>query len=80
MIGNIKSYVISCSADTNANIQSLYVWGEMEPVTWLPDTIKEAKKRIKWCKDKRFKCDCCDAEVHEIIIKRIKKTRKQISP
>jgi len=43
---------------------------------WLPETMAEAKKRVMQCK-KENNCDFCDAEIHEIIINRHIKTKKQ---
>lgn len=69
----IKFYVISCSSDKELNVSDLYVWGEMGHARWLPQSIKEARKRIDSCHC-REECLFCDAEIHEIEIPCRKKT------
>jgi len=68
-MAKITAYVVSCSNDSDLNITRLYLWGEFPPATWLPITEKEAKRRIKKCKEYN-KCEICDAQIHEIKIKR----------
>lgn len=76
LITKIKSYVISCSSDADLDVRRLYVWGEMGLAKWLPDTIKEANRRIRLCQ-KENGCDHCDAQVHEVVINRTRPTKKQ---
>lgn len=64
-------YVISCSADEEMDIRNLYVWGEGESAKWLPDTKREARRRIAKCYEKN-KCDECDAQVHPAEVNRTK--------
>ena len=73
----IKCYAISCSADVEVDIRKLYVWGGGGiSAKWLPETKGEIKKRLNQCR-RELKCDACDAEIHEIVIERTKKTKKQ---
>lgn len=72
----VKCHAISCSSDVEMDTRKLYVWGEWKTVRWLPETVGEAKKRIKKCQEEN-QCDVCDFEIHEIIIERTEKTKKQ---
>lgn len=66
----LNFYVISCSSDCpDVDARSLYVWGEWEGARWFPDTVKEARKRIRVCREK-YKCRLCDAQVHKVKIER----------
>lgn len=76
-MAKIKCYAISCSSDAEIDTRKLYVWGGMKYAQWLPEGVGEAKKRISQCR-KENKCEICDAEIHEIIIERTQKTKKQI--
>jgi len=73
----IICYAVSCSAMGDIDIRKLYVWGEWRHNTWLPKTEREARERIKLCKEKHY-CEYCDAEIHKITIERTEKTFKQI--
>ena len=75
-MAKIKRFVISCSSDAEMNAQSLYVWGGMKNAIWLPETEREARKRIIQCR-KINKCIDCDWQIHKIIIERTEKTIKQ---
>lgn len=72
-MARIKFFVISCSSDVPTDARSLYVWGEGQAAPWLPDTIREAGRRIRRCKMKTG-CTECDAEIHEVEINRTKAT------
>ena len=66
----IKFFVITCSSDCqDLNVSDLYVWGELSGARWMPQSIKEAKKRIMECQAK-YGCHSCDAEVHDVEIKK----------
>jgi len=66
----LKFYVISCSSgNEKIDARSLYVWGEMNAVRWLPDSPREAKRRIQQCKIKTG-CKACDAKIHHISVQR----------
>ena len=73
-MAKIKAYVISCSSDGEMDSRKLFVWGEMGAARWLPETESEANKRILICQ-KETKCKICDAEVHEIELKRTTETK-----
>jgi hypothetical protein len=73
----IKVFAVSCSADVECDVRKLNIWGEWRAARWLPDTIKETKKRIEACR-KENKCAECDAEIQRVRIKRSKKTIWQI--
>lgn len=72
----IKTFVISCSSDVPLDIRKLYVWGSIKYARFLPETKREAMYRLKKCQQDN-KCLICDAEIHEIKIKRTKKTLLQ---
>lgn len=73
----IKVFAVSCSADVECDVRKLNIWGEWRAARWLPDTIKEARKRIEACQ-KEIKCAECDAEIQCVRIKRNKRTIWQI--
>jgi len=69
-MASLKFFVISCSADCQKlDSRNLYVWGEMGAARWLPDSVREAKRRIEQCKIKTG-CKQCDAEVHYASVQR----------
>jgi hypothetical protein len=72
----IKTYAISCSSDVELDVRKLYVWGGLKSARFLPDSLAEAKRRVKKCQAEN-KCQNCDAEIHEIKLERTKKTLKQ---
>lgn len=74
----IHTIVISCSADSSElDIRNLYTWGELDSARWLPDTKREAGRRIVLCR-KRNQCATCDAEIHLIKIERTKEITSNI--
>jgi len=77
-MAKIKCHAVSCSSDIDMDTRKLYIWGGMEHARWLPETVGEAKKRIMHCRNKENKCIVCDAQIHEVIITRTEKTRKQL--
>jgi hypothetical protein len=73
----LRFYVISCSSDSvRLDARSLYVWGEMGAAKWLPDSEREAKRRISQCKI-HTRCKDCDAEIHRVAIQRRSPTINQ---
>ena len=74
----LKCFAISCSSDIVLGAKSLYVWGSIRSARWLPESIAEARKRIRHCKNETG-CSCCDAEIHEITIKRSLMTNRQLT-
>lgn len=70
---SIKFYVISCSSGAELPVSELYVWGEMPPACWLPQSPKEARRVVTHCR-LRKDCPYCDAEIHEVVIPERKKT------
>ena len=68
-------FVISCSSDGDVNQRFLYVHGERKHHS-LPTMRNEARKRLLNCQEE-MKCDACDAEIHQCLIRREKKTLKQ---
>ncbi len=74
-IALIKRCVISCSSDAWIDARGLYVWGSTKHVRFLPNDVREAKKRIAECQAE-YQCVFCDAEIHKIVIKRTKETAK----
>ncbi len=75
-MSKIKVYAVSCSADVELDARKLYVWGDTKSARFLPDSRREANYRIKKCQVEN-QCRTCDAEVHEIVLRRTKKTLKQ---
>ena len=75
-MAKIKCFAVSCSSDVEMNAQSLYVWGGIKNVQWIPSTEKEARKRIIQCR-KINECKHCDWQIHKSIIERTEKTLKQ---
>ena len=76
-MANLKFYVISCSSDCQKlDSRNLYVWGEMGSARWLPDSVREANRRIAQCKIKTG-CKRCDAEVHYTSVQRKKPVLNQ---
>lgn len=73
----IKSYAISCSSDVQMDARSLYVWGELGAAHCLPESAKEARRRVLECR-KKMKCAECDAEIHVVEIERSRATKLQI--
>lgn len=74
-MAQIKCFAISCSSDAEVDARKLYVWGAIKFARWLPESVGEAKKRIKRCQQEH-KCVPCDAEIHKIVIERTEKTKK----
>ena len=71
-MAKLHCVVVSCSADNNEiDIRNLYIWGELDSAHWLPDTKREAIRRVGKCR-KKNQCKFCDAEIHKIQIERIK--------
>ena len=70
-------FVISCSSDGDVNQRFLYVHGERKEQS-LPTTWSEAKKRQLDCQ-KSMKCQECDAEIHQCLIRREFSTLKQMN-
>jgi len=75
-MSKIKTYVISCSSDVELDARGLYVWGGIKKARFLPESIKDAKRRVLKCRIETG-CQSCDAEIHEVILERTKKTLKQ---
>jgi len=69
----IKFFIISCSSDQILDTRKLYVWGETETSKWMPETSREAERRIELC-HKKMQCQICDAEIHRAEIVRMKET------
>ena len=70
-------FVISCSSDGDVNQRFLYIHGERKHQA-LPTTHSEARKRLSSCK-KEVKCQECDAEIHQCLIRREFSTLKQMN-
>ena len=73
ILGKVKFFVVSCSSDSRLDARSLYVWGEMGRARWLPETEREAGRRIRECR-RLMKCAECDAQIHEVRVNRTKST------
>lgn len=75
----IRFFAISCSSDcADLNVSDLYVWGELKAARWMPQSIKEAKKRVLECRA-ATQCRYCDAEIHDVqISQRHRTTLKQM--
>lgn len=71
MATKIIFYVVSCSAETEMDVRSLYVFGESQFLGGLPGTEKETHRRVLECQ-KRSGCQRCDAEVHKCEVERTK--------
>jgi len=65
MATKIIFFVITCSSETELDARSLYVFGESCFLGGLPNTSKEAHRRILECQ-KKTGCLKCDAEIHRI--------------
>lgn len=72
-MAKIKAYVISCSSDGDVDVRRLFVWGDGDARS-LPMRRAEAERRIIICR-KNMQCHVCDAEIHEICIKRTLSTK-----
>lgn len=77
VLAHVKYFIISCSADADAlDARNLYAWGEWQNCHSLPDTRREAMRRIGMCK-KKHQCQVCDAQIHEQVLERTQPTKAQ---